>query len=291
MTPAVRDRQAQLDDHGSLEQRQVLHLVDDDAVELGEPFRQFAVPQPTDSRRRGGQLGKDADHRVGPDMFGHLEQRARRRAADAVVARPPVTVSGVAQPYQAAGRVGFRVQFARGLPRTTADDSCWHHTGRCAVSLRTATRSTAGASAPRAGRSATVCSERDGRQQSQLATGVRSTGGCGYGSGRIGVRAVPRCLARAPRRQAASVASLGRTPRSSDVDRVERLPVPAHHLVVLYVERIERCLEKLHEAGDAADVLRQATPLAADERRVVDIGLAIADRFDEDVGLQSSPKS
>lgn len=87
------------------------------------------------------------------------------------------------------------------------------------------------------------------------------------------------------------MASLGRTPRSSDVDRVERLPVPAHHLVVLYVERIERCLEKLHEAGDAADVLRQATPLAADERRVVDIGLAIADRFDEDVGLQSSPKS
>ena len=41
-----------------------------------------------------------------------------------------------------------------------------HHTGRCAVSLRTATRSTAGASATRAGRSVTVRSERDGRQQS-----------------------------------------------------------------------------------------------------------------------------
>ena len=68
-----------------------------------------------------------------------------------------------------------------------------------------------------------------------------------------------------------------------DVDRVERLPVPGHHLVVLHVERIERRLEKLHEAGDATDVLRRATPLAADERRVVDVGLAIADRFDEDV--------
>ena len=35
MSPPARDRQAQLDDHGGLHQRQVLHLDDDDAVELG----------------------------------------------------------------------------------------------------------------------------------------------------------------------------------------------------------------------------------------------------------------
>ena len=75
----------------------------------------------------------------------------------------PVILGGRQRPGH--GRTSFRVQFARGLPRTTADDSCWHHTGRYAVSLRTATRSTAGASATRAGRSVTVCSERDGRQQ------------------------------------------------------------------------------------------------------------------------------
>ena len=70
-------------------------------------------------------------------------------------------------------------------------------------------------------------------------------------------------------------------PALVDVDRVERLPVPGHHLVVLLVERTERCLEELHEAASAADVLRRAPPLSVDERRVVDIGLAIANRFDE----------
>ena len=35
--------------------------------------------------------------------------------------------------------------------------------------------------------------------------------------------------------------------------------------------------------GNAADVLRRASPLAVEERRVVDGGLAIADRFAEDV--------
>ncbi len=33
--PRRRDRQAQFDDHGGLQQRQVLNLVDDDAVEIG----------------------------------------------------------------------------------------------------------------------------------------------------------------------------------------------------------------------------------------------------------------
>ena len=43
------------------------------------------------------------------------------------------------------------------------------------------------------------------------------------------------------------------------------------------VERIERRFEKLHEAGSTVDVLRRAPPLTVDERRVVDIGLAIAE--------------
>ena len=52
---------------------------------------------------------------------------------------------------------------------------------------------------------------------------------------------------------------------------------------MLLVERIERRLEELHQAGSAADILRRAATLAIDERRVLDIGLAIAERFDEDV--------
>ena len=58
-------------------------------------------------------------------------------------------------------------------------------------------------------------------------------------------------------------------PAFVDVDRVERLPVPGHHLVVLLVEGIERRLEELHEAGSAADVLRQAPRLAVEERGLV----------------------
>ena len=56
MSPPARVSQAQLDDHTGIEQRQVLDLVDDDAVELGEPYRQFVVPPPSDSRCRGGQF-------------------------------------------------------------------------------------------------------------------------------------------------------------------------------------------------------------------------------------------
>ena len=50
-----------------------------------------------------------------------------------------------------------------------------------------------------------------------------------------------------------------------DVDRVEELPVPSHHVLVLRVERIQRRLEELHEAGDAADVVPAGT--AARRRR------------------------
>ena len=41
---------------------------------------------------------------------------------------------------------------------------------------------------------------------------------------------------------------------------------------MLLVQRIQRRREEQHEAGDAADVLRRAPPLAVDERRVVDSG-------------------
>ena len=77
-------------------------------------------------------------------------------------------------------------------------------------------------------------------------------------------------------------ASLSRTHRSSRSTGVERFPVPSQHLVV-HVERVERRLEELHEGADADNVLRRAPPLAVDGRRV-DVGLAIADRFDEDIG-------
>ena len=83
--------------------------------------------------------------------------------------------------------------------------------------------------------------------------------------------AAPRWLLTAPRRRAASVDSLSRTHRSwmstasnggpatkSPPARAPRAADPVH--------------EELHEAGDAADVLRQAPPLAVDERLVVDSG-------------------
>ena len=146
-----------------LQQRQVLDLVDDDAVEIGEPLRQLAVPQPTDSRRRGGQFGEHAGHRVRSDVLGHLEQRARRRPPDAVVARTPVAVRGVAQPYQLAGRDRLRV------PGHSAAEQHRPHFGmqrRVAVSPRSGLP----ASHPRGGRgrtgrgSPTVCGARRRRR-------------------------------------------------------------------------------------------------------------------------------
>ena len=67
-----------------------------------------------------------------------------------------------------------------------------------------------------------------------------------------------------------------------DVDRIERLPVPGHHLVVLLVEQIERRFEELHKAG-APPTTSGGDRRWPNERRVVNVGLAIADRFDEDV--------
>ena len=150
---------------------------------------------------------------------------------------------------------------ARGLLWTT-DESCWHHAGRFSVSLKTATRSAGGASATRAGRSVAARSERDGRQQFQLAT----DGGPQRDADRGQVesdRAAPRCLVRAPRRRAASVASLSRTHRSSRSTGVERLPVPSQHLVV-HMERVERRLETPCRRGRRQ---RPAAGTAARRRR------------------------
>ena len=52
---------------------------------------------------------------------------------------------------------------------------------------------------------------------------------------------------------------------------------------MLVVERIEGCLEKPHEAGDATDIFGRAAPLAGYEGRVVDVGLPVSDLLDDDV--------
>ena len=139
-----------------------------------------------------------------------------------------------------------------------------------------------GASTPPAGRSGTTGSQPDDRQQFQLSTGNRPQSDVEQGSGRIWQRCTSMPLECTP----AAGGQRGKPqphPPLVDVDRVERLPVPGHDLLMFPVQRIQRRLEELHETGGAPDVLRRAAPLAVDERRVVDIGLAIADRFDEDV--------
>ena len=57
----------------------------------------------------------------------------------------------------------------------------------------------------------------------------------------------PRCLLSATRRRAASVASRGRTHRSSMSTGSNGFAYQVTHLVVLGVEQIERRLEELHE--------------------------------------------
>ena len=82
----------------------------------------------------------------------------------------------------------------------------------------------------------------------------------------------PRWLLSEPLRRAASVESLSRNHRSWMSTGSNGSPVPGHYLLVLLVQRIQPRLKELHEAGDAADVLRRAPPLAGNERRVVDSG-------------------
>ena len=133
----------------------------------------------------------------------------------------PVILGG--RHRQGHGRTPFRMQFVRGLPRTMADDSCWQYTGRFLVSLKAATRLAGAASAIHDGCSATVRSERDGRQQFQLATGGvgprRGPQICG--SGRIG----PHC-ASMPREGALGAGGQRGKPQPHpslvEVDRVER---------------------------------------------------------------------
>ena len=52
---------------------------------------------------------------------------------------------------------------------------------------------------------------------------------------------------------------------------------------MILVERIQHGFQELHEVRDTTDIFRWTAPLAVDERRVIDVGLAVDDRFDEDV--------
>ena len=65
-------------------------------------------------------------------------------------------------------------------------------------------------------------------------------------------------------------------------DRDVRCAVSSASLFVILVERIQHGFQELHEACDATDILRWTAPLPVDERRVLDVGLAVTDRFDED---------
>jgi len=80
MPPPARNRQAQLHHHGALEQGQVLHRVDDHAVEIGEPWRQLVVPQPRDRGDRCRQVRKDAREGLRLDVPGHLQEARGRRS-------------------------------------------------------------------------------------------------------------------------------------------------------------------------------------------------------------------
>ena len=68
-----------------------------------------------------------------------------------------------------------------------------------------------------------------------------------------------------------------------DFVRLKAPAVPAHHRLVLLVERVPARFEKLHEAGDAPDILGRAPSLASDEYRVVDVALPVPHLFDEEV--------
>ena len=71
---------------------------------------------------------------------------------------------------------------------------------------------------------------------------------------------------------------------------VEPPPVPRDHPLVVGVSRDDRRLEKRHEAFRVAHVLGRTAPLHFDEYRVVDSGIALAQRLHDDVVPQSSPK-
>ena len=176
----------------------------------------------------------------------------------------------------------FRMQSARGLLRTTPDDLCCHPPRRSAASLKDKDAFGSGRvgdpcrpfwnqSAP----SETIDSNSSWRlamsrsaartsagPQRDVDTGQVESGG-----------AAPRWLLSAPRRRAASVESLSRTHRSWMSTASNGGPVTrSQPAQCSSCSGFRRRLEELHEAGDAADVLRRAPPLAVDERRVVDSG-------------------
>ena len=68
-----------------------------------------------------------------------------------------------------------------------------------------------------------------------------------------------------------------------DVVRLKAPAVPAHHRLVLLVERVPARFEKLHEAGDTSHVFGRTPPLASDTYRVVDVALPVPHLLDEEV--------
>ena len=202
----------------------------------------------------------------------------------------PIIVGGWHRRHN--GRAQFRMQSARGLLRTIPDERSGRAPRRFSASLTT----TKPRVRPRSRRRPVPAvveysapgEETDSRSRgpSMVHSGTQTTGQVESGGLARRCRCEGATAARSPRGERQP------HPPFVDVARVEWLPVPGHHLVVLLVDRIERRLEELHEAEDAADVLRRAPPLAVDERRVVSTSASPSRTDSMKMScLQSSPKS
>ena len=66
-------------------------------------------------------------------------------------------------------------------------------------------------------------------------------------------------------------------------DRVERSAVPADHVPVLLVRRIEDRLQKIHEPVRTADVLRRTAPGPVHEGWILHVRVAVANLLDDHV--------
>ena len=68
-----------------------------------------------------------------------------------------------------------------------------------------------------------------------------------------------------------------------EADRVERPAVPANHVPMLFVRRIEDRLQKAHEPVRAADVLRRTAPGPVHEGRIFPVRGAVANLLDDHI--------
>ncbi len=84
LSRALAARAQQLEQHPELGQRQVLRLVDDEAVEL-HPRRQAVRGQQARRGSRGREFGEYPDAGGLWDLLPHPQERLRRRAADALL--------------------------------------------------------------------------------------------------------------------------------------------------------------------------------------------------------------